>query len=264
MIENRKKVYILITGGFFVYLIIYWKYFESSSILPSTEYLDAKSASDLEELYHGLMGQIQVKCNKITRVGSYGDGGWNVCLDNGYYPKKPCLVYAFGIGLDSSFDVEMKILYGCEVHSFDPFVPKSQIPYLLSLNYHAIGISGETGIVNGTQFMTLLDIRKHLNHTEKNISILKMDVENDEWNSLIKAMYDGELDHVKQLLVEFHSHFSAASKWNVHRNALNVVKKLMDFNFRIFSIGKNKACLYISDRDILLTKCYNVHMVKVS
>ncbi|XP_014775435.1 probable methyltransferase-like protein 24 isoform X2 [Octopus bimaculoides] len=221
MIENRKKVYILITGGFFVYLIIYWKYFESSSILPSTEYLDAKSASDLEELYHG-------------------------------------------IGLDSSFDVEMKILYGCEVHSFDPFVPKSQIPYLLSLNYHAIGISGETGIVNGTQFMTLLDIRKHLNHTEKNISILKMDVENDEWNSLIKAMYDGELDHVKQLLVEFHSHFSAASKWNVHRNALNVVKKLMDFNFRIFSIGKNKACLYISDRDILLTKCYNVHMVKVS
>ncbi|CAI9727559.1 Hypothetical predicted protein [Octopus vulgaris] len=90
---------------------------------------------------------------------------------------------------------------------------------------------------------------------KKNISILKMDVENDEWNSLIKAMSDGELDHVKKLLFEFHSYFSEASKWNVHRNALNVVKKLMDLNFRIFSIEKNNACIYISDRNILLTKC---------
>ncbi|XP_036362757.1 methyltransferase-like protein 24 isoform X1 [Octopus sinensis] len=263
MTESRKKLYILITGGFLAYLIIYWAYFKSS-ILPSEENLDAKSASDLEEIYHRFMSQIQVKCNKIARVGSHGDGGWNVCMDNGYHPTKPCLVYAFGIGLDSSFDVEMDAYYGCEVHSFDPFVPVSQIPYLLSLNYHAIGISGKTGIVNGTQLMTLLDIRKHLNHTKKNISILKMDVENDEWNSLIKAMSDGELDHVKQLLVEFHSYFSEASKWNVHRNALNVVKKLMDLNFRIFSIEKNNACIYISDRNILLTKCYNVHMVKVS
>ncbi|XP_029642262.1 methyltransferase-like protein 24 isoform X1 [Octopus sinensis] len=268
MIVSKKrlclKAYILTIIGLFVYLIISSIHTEPSPILPSTEELDAKSASELEDLFHGFMSQIQVQCNKIARVGSHGDGGWNVCLDKGYFPMVPCLVYSFGIGLESSFDVEMQKIFSCEVHSFDPFVNKTGIPNLSLMNFHSIGIMDRTDVVSDRVFMTLSDIRKYLNHTE-NVFILKMDIEMAEWRSLTKAISDGELDHVKQLLVEFHVlYYTAESKWNVFHNAFIIIKKLMDLNFRTFSITKNEDCNYVSHKNILLTRCYNVHMIKVS
>ncbi|CAI9727561.1 Hypothetical predicted protein [Octopus vulgaris] len=107
-----------------------------------------------------------------------------------------------GIGRDSTFDVGMTNIFGCEVHSFDPF--EKEVPNRKLINFHDIGISDKSGIDGGRQFMTLRDTRKYLNHTKKDISILKMDVESSEWRSLTKAMSDGELNHVKQLALEFH------------------------------------------------------------
>ncbi|XP_014782484.1 probable methyltransferase-like protein 24 [Octopus bimaculoides] len=204
------------------------------------------------------MNQVQVKCNRIVRVGSLGDGGWNICLDDGYYPTKPCLVYSFGIGGDSSFGVQMHKTFGCEVHSFDPFVKG---PHRELSHYHAIGLGDKTGTYKGRKFMTLLDIRRHLNHMNKDICILKMDIEGSEWSSLKKAMSDGELDHVKQIPLEFHSPAKGAKFF---RNALNTIKKLMDLNFRVYLVDRNNACRYKNDRNIQLTKCYNIYFIKVS
>ncbi|XP_029655759.2 uncharacterized protein LOC115229568 [Octopus sinensis] len=227
-------------------------------VIPSLEELKTKTEIELEDMYHGFLNNVQVKCNKIMRVGSIGDGGWNVCLDDEWYPKKPCLVYSFGIGWDSTFDVGMKNIFGCEVHSFDPF--EKEVPNRRLINFYDIGISDKSGIDGGRQFMTLSDHRKYLNHTKKDISILKMDVESSEWRSLTKAMSDGELNHVKQLALEFHI---AGKESAFFIYALYIIKNLMDFNFRIYHTERNNNCQYINSRNMNLTTCQNVHMIKV-
>ena len=35
-------------------------------------------------------------CTDPVRVGNTEDGGWDMCLDDGYNLQTPCLVYSFG------------------------------------------------------------------------------------------------------------------------------------------------------------------------
>ena len=39
---------------------------------------------------------LQILCKDVIRVGSLKDGGKEICVDPGYIPKAPCLVYSFG------------------------------------------------------------------------------------------------------------------------------------------------------------------------
>ncbi|GAB1603511.1 methyltransferase-like protein 24 [Argonauta hians] len=258
------KVYI----GCIVGLILYFSarniLFGSPTILPPKEEFDNKSADELEDIFHGFINSVQFQCHKIVRVGSVGDGGWFVCLDGIYHPTIPCLVYSFGIGDDSSFDVQMKKMFGCEVHSFDPFVNKTVVPNIRSLNFHSIGIIDESRTVDGQHFMSLTDIRKYLNHSMRSLTILKMDVEMAEWHSLRKAMSDRQLDSVKQLLVEFHLlSYLEDTKSDIYKMALIIMKDLTKMGFQIFLTDKNTDCNYKNYKNQLLTKCYNVHMVKL-
>ena len=42
------------------------------------------------------MKETEVKCNKTQRMGDRAEGGWNMCVDPPFLPKKPCLIYSFG------------------------------------------------------------------------------------------------------------------------------------------------------------------------
>lgn len=52
--------------------------------------------------------------------------------------------------------------------------------------------------------MTLESIRRILNHTDRVIDYLKMDIEGGEWNILNRWIQDGDLSNVKQLSMELH------------------------------------------------------------
>ncbi|GAB1603512.1 hypothetical protein Ahia01_000632500, partial [Argonauta hians] len=234
-------------------------------ILPASV-LDTKTANELEDLFHGYLSESnQITCEKKTRVGNAGDGGWYICDDDGYKPKPPCLTYSFGISTDPSFDLAMKSTYGCEVHSFDPFVTKKQVPHADKLNFHSIGIKDTSNTVNGRKFMTLADTLKSLNHSKRKLDILKMDIEGDEYISLRKAMEDGELDSVKQIMVEFHVYPSKnTGAQNPHRVGLLLLKQLIQYGFRIYLVDRNTACNYKNYKNEILTRCYNIYWLKVN
>ena len=51
------------------------------------------------------------------------DGAWYVCLDGWLAPRVDnCRVLSFGINDDFTFDYVMNDRFGCDVHSFDPFI----------------------------------------------------------------------------------------------------------------------------------------------
>ena len=60
-------------------------------------------------------------CQHSRRLGSQGDGGWDLCLDLMPPPSKPCAVFSFGVGFDASFDIDIATTYPhCEVITMDP------------------------------------------------------------------------------------------------------------------------------------------------
>ncbi|WAR31086.1 hypothetical protein MAR_033628, partial [Mya arenaria] len=43
------------------------------------------------------INRLQAFCKNVIRVGSLMDGGKEICIDEQFEPKPPCLVYSFGL-----------------------------------------------------------------------------------------------------------------------------------------------------------------------
>ncbi len=58
-----------------------------------------------------------IQCSTLSRVGKFGDGGKWMC-DLQWLPE-PCVVYAYGVWGDVSWDRDLRKQTGCEMHLFD-------------------------------------------------------------------------------------------------------------------------------------------------
>ena len=127
--------------------------------------------------------------HEVERLGALGDGGKWVCGLSRVAQKPDCVVYSFGINLESSFEAE--ILDGtahCEVwgydfsvKSFGPEIPSAQAH---RTHFHAVGLAGEDkdGPEDSPKMYTLETLMKQNGHTH--IDILKIDIEGWEFETL--------------------------------------------------------------------------------
>ncbi|KAK3587726.1 hypothetical protein CHS0354_042681 [Potamilus streckersoni] len=88
--------------------------------IPSDAELKNLTESQLDDLYWSYINTVQVLCRRIVRVGKIEDGGKEVCTDEAFHPRPPCLVYSFGINFQWDFDEDAARMFGCKVFSFDP------------------------------------------------------------------------------------------------------------------------------------------------
>ena len=149
-------------------------------------------------------------CPTMERVGRVGDGGkWMCGLETLRKREqeigRPCIVYAFGINDDTSFEEELVNRTRCQVFAFDPTVKGLPVSALnatppLQLYKQALGprdAPSRTFLIE----RNLLSIMKELGHTY--IDVLKVDVEGAEWASFAPVFAAGPLP-VGQLLIELH------------------------------------------------------------
>lgn len=243
-------------------------------IIPPKLLLANMSWEDLSNLYHSYTQLVQVKCSSIQRLGKVTDGGWEVCEDEAYKPKRPCLVYSFGVGDDFSFDDAIVKRYGCEVHSFDPSMKSKDYQRPSSVNFHAIGLANFSGQAsNGWKMSTLRDIQQSLAHTEKELAVLKLDIEEWEWKVLPSLLKGGHLSRVRQLLLELHQ-CDGCSQYNPdqldkeppkerYTLALGILGELYQLGFRIFWQHQNRACNYVSKFGwVERNACCELHLVR--
>lgn len=222
--------------------------------------------SELVTIYHHFMRTVTFHCKNIARAGSKGDGGWNVCADPEYIPKEPCLVYSFGIGSDSSFDLAVHKKYKCEVHSFDPTLSEAQKKRISPLlHFHPIGLCDQEITMKNQSYKTLYEIRKTLGHLHTELAILKIDIEMWEWRSLRHGIIKNMLDDVRQLLIEFHLfNINMAWRTNQYLSSLHLLQDLEDLGFRAFSVERNEFCNFLTENKVNLTNCHNMHFVKIT
>ncbi|XP_076101103.1 putative methyltransferase-like protein 24 [Mytilus galloprovincialis] len=225
--------------------------------IPEDMMLKKLNNVEMLELYRRYLTSIQTHCKEVIRIGHMTDGGWNVCHDKQYRPSFPCLVYSFGISNDFSFDDYMAKTYGCEVHSFDPSINLPDMRRGDRLWFHNLGLSSVTGKLGKWKVSTLQDIFEDLNHTSRNVNVLKMDIENSEWASLPNIIQTGALRHTTQLLVEFHGSSASLEK-------LIILREIYNEGFRIYWYHRNPAkSNLIQGRFVQHSSCYEVYFVRM-
>ncbi|XP_041354500.1 methyltransferase-like protein 24 isoform X2 [Gigantopelta aegis] len=248
---------------------------DGSLYIPPTTTLDAMSYEQLKCLYHSFVSNIGFHCKRVVRLGNLKDGGWEVCHDLKYRPKKNCLVYSAGIAFDFSFDDQIAAKYGCEVHSFDPSMNKPDFQRSKLVFFHNIGLANfNTGpkneLKNKWNMRTAWTIKNLLGHTKRHIDVLKLDIETWEWKVLPELIKSQFLDDVTTLDLELHMTSNPSPKvWiyelgrDAYLHALKTLFDLQELGFRIFWTHRNLACYFKSKEGIERTSCQEISMVKV-
>jgi len=145
-------------------------------------------------------------------------GNWPVCFDQPYSPVnkgKPCIVYSFGIANDFRFDDAMA-KQNCSVYSFDPSMGAPDHLRGDRVHFYNMGIGAEdnddfiprldgyTDQSSRWKIKKLSSIMKMLGHSIDSVSLIKMDVEVNEWAILEGLLKEGLLHRLPQLLMEWH------------------------------------------------------------
>lgn len=191
--------------------------------------------------------------NKLERV----DGSWYICFDKNLAPiTNSCRVLSFGINTDESFDYEINRDYGCEVHSFDPFIeskrfteirsfdPKLADAYRIPVNqkwtFYRIGVTGSAkNVINKNKIGwidTLENIIEMTGFKDKVIDVFKMDIESGEINVLEEFNIDYACKYYKQFVLETHA---ASLTQNLHDLMLKLDKCFSLFHRDSRLIGPN-------------------------
>ena len=182
-------------------------------------------------------------------------GGHCVALN---HLNNESVVYSAGLGYDISFDEQLILEYGLDVHGFDPtpgsikHLKKTGMPK--GFHLHEYGFSDMEGkqifhmpvnpehishsTTNHKQTMqeaievemkTLKSTMGELNHTS--IDLLKMDIEGSEYG-IIDEICSNQIK-VKQILIEFHHHFDNISV----KSTKSAVDKLNNAGYKMFNIS---------------------------
>ncbi|RUS81727.1 hypothetical protein EGW08_010534, partial [Elysia chlorotica] len=202
---------------------------------------------------HSYLDNIDVICRRKIRFGHLDDGGWEICDDIHVRPEPPCIIYSFGIANDWTFDDEVSRLYGCHVYAFDPSIEQDRHDRSKLIHFYPWGLAGITGAWpgKGWPMYTLQDIKEKLGHSDKVIDIVKMDIESSEWTALPQMVTSGQLNNVRQLLIEFHV--------TPGRKDVKIVQAIERLGFKKFYVHKNFHCRRRQvGFPVFRTSCYEV------
>ncbi|XP_060071264.1 uncharacterized protein LOC132551174 [Ylistrum balloti] len=250
-------------------------------VVPSRYYLGNLTSNQLNRFYHRYLLTTQTFCKKLSPMGDLAKNGWDVCVDQLYSPTVPCLVYSFGSADDWPFDNAMANHFGCEVHSFDPRYQNTKIhdndtSDLMPSNnragavrYHSVAVwdkdtrirrpDGQTWTA-----LTLKSIKRKLRHLNRQIDVLRIDIDSSEWKVLPSLISTGLLREVKQLFLELHGDVDDGADQYLER--LLVLRNLHDIGFRSFWAQAKP-----DDRDqytsqltrTVVTKVYQLNLINI-
>lgn len=148
-------------------------------------------------------------CELEERIGTkFGDGGKFVCGITSF--DETCLVYSVGSGLDDSFERDIRAKTSCEVHTFDPTVNTSLLTTAAQefrYSVHSVGLAANERKFSQGVVKPLSAIMQMLGHTNRHLTILKVDCEGCEYEafpSVFDGCATGQLT-IDQLQIELHT-----------------------------------------------------------
>ena len=138
-------------------------------------------------------------CSYPQRIGAEVDGGKWVCDPYRLKLQHDCLIYSVGSNGDFSFETELKnFMSHCEIHTFDKNL--FQCP-TNTCTFHQTTFGDGIKPDNSKNWKTIL---RELNHTNRFIDILKIDIEGGEYTFFPQLLNSMTNALPRQILVEIH------------------------------------------------------------
>lgn len=176
-------------------------------------------------------------CGSKQRLGSIHDGGKWVCEIETSLQQSGCVVYSLGSHMQVDFEEDVLRKTRCEVFTFDYALSEEngQVLRNISPRMHFHSYKVGMGQSHSTQYVerSVDAIMQEFGHKE--LAILKMDIEEGEWEVLEGLIAGGQF-YFNQLQVEFH--VTTVSL----RRVLNVFSGLTKAGYRVFSVEPNLYC----------------------
>jgi len=147
-------------------------------------------------------------CPYERRLGFRSDGGKWICDPHRVFAQRKCLIYS--IGSADQYDFE-NVVHAkgphCEIHTFEIGLNQKPIPSYI--RYHQIGIGGNF-TRNDRRYKTLYEMVDLHGHRQRNIDILKIDIESSEYQVLTSHMFSELASRgvvIRQIAIEIHPLF---------------------------------------------------------
>ena len=142
-------------------------------------------------------------CTTMVRLGCPGDGGKWVCDPHSSLLQKTpeCIVYS--IGSNNEFSFERAIHHfnpQCQIYAFDGTLTSSPSEKPQYVHYFPWNLGSYDSKVD--RVFTLASIMRRLGHNH--VSILKVDCEGCEYDSLSAQTFPATRGAIQQILVEVH------------------------------------------------------------
>jgi len=191
----------------------------SNALQATVAHVDAEcwiNGEIFAEASRPLLGSTSSATNRDDCQAAAGWKGGSTRVAGDDKPSLPCLVYSIGIRDDWTFDMAA-MNAGCEVHSFDPSIgtEPDQQPVGDFYHFHPWGIGSRNGQrlkiqefadAHGGmgQVFDFATVLKKLKHTDRRLSLVKMDIEGAEWDVLATMGKSGALKQTDQIILEIH------------------------------------------------------------
>ncbi|XP_068230631.1 probable methyltransferase-like protein 24 [Palaemon carinicauda] len=228
---------------------------------------NSRNLSETAE-YFSYLHTPQAHCRKLARLGGVPmcdkvgddrnmDGNKLVCFDPelelpGGREPTDCLVFSYGVFTDSSFDEAIAIL-PCEIHMFDiyNYTPSEVLKRHPHSHFHRTGISvnNQANFFSKKNLTILVDTL--IGQVVKNdligrpMHILKIDIEDAEWD-VIKSLKENKfLELIGQIAIEIHApsllsmNMKSSQKLKYVQDRYDILRLIENHGFRMVAYWDN-------------------------
>ena len=172
------------------------------SLLPAITFSPDLQSGQMAKKVLSLLSPMDVINGSLVRRGRQNDGGY-VMLNS---PTENVIAYSLGIGDDVSWDLDMAAA-GCTVYQYDRSVASPPVTHP-SFRWFKLMI----GTTTANDTITIADAISRNGHDRCDNIVLKMDIENAEWD-VLQLTDDRTLSRFSQIIVECHCFYPNISAW---------------------------------------------------
>lgn len=187
---------------------------------------------------------------------------WSCCLTDTLLHDG--IVYTFDVEQENNLDFEYELHEHAKlqaIHAYNPnIVEPSNLEETDKVTYHKIALDTESNARQNRRWtrQTFQEIRTTFDHTQ--VSLVRLNMNSSEWKIMKQLLENGEIMHIKQLVVKIHLHWAgfgiSGSSDEVVHQWYNIISSILQSGMTLVaSRSDEEPKIFMSEPGLFDTSC---------